>query len=210
MEEPVVKGIVISLVVVLIASLIGILLSLVVVGQSILGGGQNKLQAGLTQIQQQDLQQYSNVTKKGSIVKSAIALYESEPVAILVKTTALHKAETPGATSTAITGQGRYVNYGILLTGASSETLKVDNNETTHMIVDAKDGTSSTLKTLEGQAYLEATLDIQNGVPQANYDTSGTVSTGSLETILDNGVFYCQLIKDKTGTIIGVVFTQQK
>jgi hypothetical protein len=97
-----------------------------------------------------------------------------------------------------------------LLTGASLQTLGDVSNKTTHMIVDAGDGSSSPLKTLEGQAYLEATLDIQNGVPQANYDTSGTVSTGSLETILDNGVFYCQLIKDKTGTIIGVVFTQQK
>lgn len=211
MEDNVALGIRIAVTVVLVASLVATVLTIMVIGQSILGGGQNKLQTGLTQIQQQDLQQYSNVTKKGSVVKSTINLYQGEPVAILVKTTALHtdsSGDNKDARETPISGQGKYFNYGCLLKNAAETSLS-DGAE--HMILDAGTGsTSSPLITRDGVSHLEGTLDVRNGIKNTNYDTAGTVAVGNPESILDNGLFYCQLIKDITGEIIGIVFTQQK
>lgn len=211
MEDNVALGIRISVTVVLVASLVATVLTLMVIGQSILGGGQNKLQTGLTQIQQQDLQQYSNVTKKGSVVKSVLNLYQGEPVAILVKTTALHTdadGDNQAATKVPTSGQGKYFNYGCLLKGAATESL---SDGASHMILDAGTGAaSSNLITRDGVAHLEGALDVTNGIKNTNYDTAGTVAIGNPESILDNGLFYCQLIKDITGEIIGIVFTQQK
>lgn len=211
MEDNVALGIRISVTIVLVAALVATVLTLTVIGQSILGGGQNKLQTSLTQIEKQDLQQYSNVTKKGSVVKSVISLYQGEPIAILVKTTALYtdsSGDNKSATTTPIPGTGYYFNYGCLIDGAGKKTLSDKNS---HMVINAGTGSSSDkIRKLEGVAHLEATLDITNGIKNTNYDTAGTVAIGNSESILDNGVFYSQLIKDITGEIIGVIFTQQK
>lgn len=214
MEDNVALGIRISVTVVLVASLVATVLTLMVIGQSILGGGQNKLQTGLSSIQQQDLQQYSNVVKKGSVVKSVLNLYQGEPVAILVKTTALYTSASPGDgananTTSATSGVGAYFNYGTLLVGTNSNVTLADSYK--HVIINAGASISAgAVKGLEGQAHLESTLSITNGVKNTNYDTAGVVAIGNAESILDNGLFYCQLIKDITGEIIGIVFTQQK
>lgn len=211
MEDNVALGIRISVTVVLVASLVATVLTLMVIGQSILGGGQNKLQTGLSQIQQQDLMQYANVTKKGSVVKATLNLYQSEPVSILVKTTALHtdkQGDSKPPTEMAASGVGKYFNYGCLLKGAGKATLAGGDE---HMILDARTGADSDpLVTRDGVAHLEAALDVKNGIKNTNYDTAGVVAIGNPEAILDNGLFYCQLIKDITGEIIGIVFTQQK
>lgn len=216
MEDNVALGIRIAVTVVLVASLVATVLTLLVIGQSIMGGGQNKLQTGLTQIQQQDLEQYGNVTKKGSVVRSTIALYQGEPIAILVKTTAL-ATDSSGdglpASQTPESGTGDYFNYGCLLK-TSSGAIAAQSGQTlsdggTHSIIKDID-TANVLKKPDGQSYLEGALHIQNGVKSSNYDTSGTVAIGNSEAILDNGIFYCQLIKDITGSIIGICFTQQK
>lgn len=211
MDDNVALGIRISVVVVLIASLVATVLTLMVIGQSILGSGQNKLQTGLTQVQQQDLQQYANVTKKGSVVKSVISLYQGEPVAILVKTTALSTSATgigDGNDPKVVpqSGKGLYFNYGCLLDGWKNQS---DDNRQDHIVFDAGDGNSNGLKIREGQSNLEGKLKIDNGIKATNYDTSGTVSIGNAESILDNGLFYSQLIVDISGEIIGIVFTQQ-
>ena len=209
MEDNVALGIRISVTIVLVASLVATVLTLMVIGQSILGGGQNKLQTGLSQVQQQDLVQYANVTKKGSVVKSTISLYQGEPVAILVKTSALAQSSTglgDGLAQDVIpaSGTGMYFNYGCLLKGAAKTSQKDDNNHY-HVTISC----NPNVKTLEGQSYLEGQLLVKNGIKQTNFDTKGTVSIGNAEAILDNGLFYSQLIKDITGEIIGIIFTQQ-
>lgn len=212
MEDNVALGIRISVTVVLVASLVAIVLTLMVIGQSILGSGQNKLQTGLTQVQQQDLMQYSNVVKKGSTIKSAINMYQGEPIAILVKTSALSTADAGfgdgnNASTQPTSGKGKYFNYGCLLVNAG--TVQGTDGKSHVVLNSSSTQNGGGLKTLQGQAHLESTLYIQNGVKQTNYDTSGISSVGNAESILDNGLFYCQLIKDITGEIIGICFTQQ-
>jgi hypothetical protein len=214
MEDNVALGIRISVTVVLVASLVATVLTLMVIGQSILGGGQNKLQTGLTAIQQQDLQQYSNVTKKGSVVKSVLNLYQGEPVAILVKTTALFtttSGDNESSTNERVSGEGKYFNYGCLLVGHNAPTgvkfSSTGEDNMNHIFVNG----STALKTISGVAHLEGQLSINSsGIKNTNYATAGTVGVGNSEAILDNGLFYCQLVKDITGEIIGIVFTQQK
>lgn len=210
MKENTSEMITIAVSVILVAAVVTIVLQLMSIGSGIMGAGQNKLQTGLSLVQQQDLTQYSNVTKKGSVVKSTIQLYQGEPVAILVKTTALYNLDTNRGTAP-ISGKGMYFNYGCLIKGAAQKEIGAASNKSKHMILDAGTGQAgSALVTIEGQPDLEAALQITNGIKETNYDTSGTVATGNYEAILDNGIFYSQLIKDITGEIIGIVFTQQK
>lgn len=186
-------------------------LFIVVMGQNILGVGQTNLQTSLGKIKDADLEQYSNTIKKGTIIKSSFAMYESATLALLVKTTALLR-DVNGDNNQTKTGldpgKGKYFNYGVLLKGAKTVTL-ADGNE--HIIVDAGENRDSdSLIRKAGEAMLQGTLDIKNGIRKRNYDTSGTVTIGNSELILDNGLFYCQLVRDLTGDYIGIVATQQK
>ena len=217
MEDNVALGIRISVTVVLVASLVATVLTLTVIASSILGGGQNKLQTGLTAIQQSDLQQFANSTKKGSVVKATLNLYQGEPLAILVKTIALHTDSTlndaPGSDQQAQSGVGWYFNYGVVLKDESGNPAgSKDLADGTHRVVfDAgSEPNTGALLAMDGVAHLEGALAVNNGVKTANYDTAGTVTIGNAEAILDNGLFYSQLIKDITGEIIGICFTQQK
>ena len=105
-------------------------------------------------------------------------------------------------------GEGKYFCYGILVKGTTEVTL---GDGKKHIIVDGgKNTTSDKIIKRAGQAFLETSLDIVSGVKKSNYDTSGIVETGNPEMILDNALFYCQLLKDNTGKTIGIIATQQK
>lgn len=218
MEDNVALGIRISVTIVLVASLVATVLTLMAIGTSIMGGGQNKLQTTLSQIAQQDLMQYANTTKMGSVVKAIIGMYQTEELAILVKTKALQT--TPilnhgdGATNVSdapISGKGWYFNYGCRLDGTTANTLP---DGLSHVMVKG-DGvgdvdTDDNIIIRAGVPYLEGVLKVTNGIKDSNYDTAGIVSNINYESILDNGVFYMQLLQNKTGNIIGIVCTQLK
>lgn len=203
-------SVMLGLAVFLLAMFTAALLFVVIMGQTIIGTGQNKLQGTLTSIQEQDLQQYSNMTKKGNIIKAAVSMYQGEPITILIKTADLQNDSAGDNKRGHVmnSGEGKYFCYGILVKGTSEVQL---GDGKKHIIVDGgKNSTSDKIIKRAGQAFLETSLDIVSGVKKSNYDTSGIVETGNPEMILDNALFYCQLLKDNTGKTVGIIATQQK
>lgn len=161
---------------------IGVIISIIFV---ILGFTRGTTNQGITTVQNSmdsmSLAQFDDYDQKilsGTQVVSAIKLFEGRPVAQVVKTLAQHK-------KTENTGH----NYGALLSGTT-------NNITEAMV-----------KT-EGSSYFVKNLKVTNGLMSYNMVYLPTSKTGDDAFVRPTAKFLAELIKDSTGTIVGIYFTQ--
>ncbi|GKU77571.1 hypothetical protein [Paenibacillus sp. L3-i20] len=166
---------------------IGVIISIIFV---ILGFTRGTTNQGITTVansmDSMSLAQFDDYDQKilsGTQVVSAIKLFEGRPVAQVVRTTAQLK--------TAHTGH----NYGALLIGATPDNVIVT--------MPAK---------LTGSHY-ELGLDITTTKPEGkikyNMKYLPTTVSGTDAFVRPTAKFLAELIKDTTGTIVGVCFTQQ-
>ena len=59
-----------------------------------------------------------------------------------------------------------------------------------------------------GQPWYEGLLFVQNGIVSVNYNIKGLSAAGNPQQVLAGSRYSSTLIKDVTGNIIGIVFTQ--
>ena len=121
----------------------------------------------------------------GTKVTSAIKLFSGEPIGIVVVTGLCQDAGTNGGYC-----------YGALLEGYQQEG---QNGNYSY-----KSSTALTRNT--GDTFFTA-----SPVPPVTYhlNTKPMTVSGSAQYVRDNGKYLAELIKDSTGTIIGISFTQQ-
>jgi len=170
---------------------IGVIISIIFV---ILGFTRGTTNQGITTVQNSmdsmSLAQFDDYDQKimsGTQVVAAIKLFEGRPVAQLVRTTSFM-----GTTPNLDTVGGH--NYGAILAGA---TL----NSTTKLQT-----VSSVTK--KGSFY-EVGLRNTSGVITYNMYYLPTTQSGTDAFVRPTAKFLAELIKDSTGTIVGVCFTQQ-
>lgn len=190
MSEDISSTIRVGTTVTLVAALIAIVLNLMVVSQSILGSGLSTLQSGVTQVTLQEFNKYDQKKITGIEVKSALTLYSGQDIAIVIRTNMCANNNAGGSWAW---------NYGALLDGATTTT---NNNSTVARIT-----TAPTKR--QGDSYYTHNLQLNaNGVIESNNNIKNINATGSSEFILETGKFQAELIKDETGTIVGMLFTQ--
>jgi len=165
---------------------IGVIISIIFV---ILGFTRGTTNQGITTVQNSmdsmSLAQFDDYDQKilsGTQVVSAVKLFEGRPVALVVKTTA------------SIAGVSGGHNYGALLVDTSS--AKVITN-----------GQLGTIPT--GGSSFTKNLDTSTGVIQYNMEYLPMTKSGTNTFVRPTAKFLAQLIKDTTGTIVGICFTQQ-
>lgn len=165
---------------------IGVIISIIFV---ILGFTRGTTNQGITTVQNSmdsmSLAQFDDYDQKilsGTQVISAVKLFEGRPVAQVVRTT---------SQMSTITDSGH--NYGALLTEVNS-TTKV---------------TSTVLKKNEGDSFFTRDLDVSdNGAMKYNMVYLPMTKSGAKTFVRPTAKFLAELIKDETGTIVGVCFTQ--
>lgn len=181
--------------VILVASLVATVLSLVVVAQSILSSGTAKLQASAQQIAVQDFEKYNQKTVTGVEVKSAIQLYEGQDISICVLTTK-SKAK-----------DGNYRVYGAILDKASDPTTTdpstVSGSEMTNALKDPIDASKTNSYYTMDLKYDETTKIIKTSTLK-----DGVTAKGDEEYIYDGGKFMARLIRDSNKEIVGIAFEQ--
>ncbi|GKU77568.1 hypothetical protein [Paenibacillus sp. L3-i20] len=162
---------------------IGVIISIIFV---ILGFTRGTTNQGITTVansmDSMSLAQFDDYDQKilsGTQVVSAIKLFEGRPVAQVVRTTSQMKS-TGGA------GSGH--NYGAIL-------------------ADTTDKGVITMGTLTGSHYVEG-LETEGGITY-NMKYLPTTVSGTDTFVRPTAKFLAELIKDTTGTIVGVCFTQQ-
>lgn len=190
MSEDVSSTIRIGVTVLLVSALVATVLNLAVISQSILGSGQSNLQSGVDQVALQEFEQYNQKKVSGTIVKSTLSLYDGRDVAIIVRTVACIKSEN---------GAPWGYNYGSIMEGSTP-----DNANDTGLVYNV----SAELTKKTGDSFYTKNLKVENGMIDSSSNTKGTSTTGDTEFILESARFRAELVKDSTGTIVGIVFTQ--
>lgn len=190
MSEDISASVRTGITVILVAALVAVILNLMVVAQSIMGSGQTKLQSGVDQINMQEFETYNQKKVSGTSVKSAISLYDGRDVAILVRNNSCINGTN---------GAPWAFNYGSVLNKAQKDA----SNDTGLVYIVNAAITKNT-----GDAYYTENLLNENGLIPACNNIKGINTTGDTEFILESARFRSELVKDNTGTIVGILFTQ--
>ncbi|WP_268624611.1 hypothetical protein [Paenibacillus alvei] len=169
---------------------IGVIISVIFV---ILGFTRGTTNQGITTVQNSmdsmALAQFDDYDQKilsGTQVISAIKLFEGRPVAMVTRTSAQMKAA-------AETG----FNYGAILKGSTSGPTIADS--ATYI---------ATLRKQSTDSFFTADF-AANGITKPNMVYIPLTQTGTNSYVRPTAKFLAELIKDSTGTIVGVCFTQQ-
>lgn len=219
MSEDVSATMRVGITVILVAALVATVLNLMVMSNSLLSGGQTTLQSGIDSVSTQEFASYDNTKVSGTQVSTALSLFQGRDVAILIQTKAFAEAADGGA--------NKAINYGALLTkdGKSSNPSNMPAKQTyasgtqsTYLTLQAKtayivnfsdtDANNTAIVRKAGAANYEGYLHNSNGLVDSSYDIIGTTELGNSAYLLSSSRFSSVLIKDPTGSIIGIFFKQ--
>jgi len=227
MSEDVSATMRVGITVILVAALVATVLNLMVMSNSLLSGGQTTLQSGIDSVSTQEFATYDNSKVSGTQVATALSLFQGRDIAIIVRTKALAEA---------FAGKNYAINYGALVTadgkpsgsGNKAKMLAIDGY-TIPASCQAMSGISGDAKTAivsgqaktavivevgtsfarsEGNPFYTAYLHNTSGLVDSSYDTIGTTVLGNYAYILSSARFSSVLIKDPTGSIVGIYFEQ--
>ena len=219
MSEDVSATMRVGITVILVAALVATVLNLMVMSNSLLSGGQTTLQSGIDSVSTQEFASYDNTKVSGTQVSTALSLFQGRDVAILIQTKAFAEAADGGA--------DKAINYGAILTedGKSSSPDNMPAKQTyssdtssTYLTQQAKtayvvnfadtDVENTAIIRKAGAANYEGYLHNHNGLVDSSYDIIGTTELGNSAYLLSSSRFSSVLIKDPTGSIIGIFFRQ--
>lgn len=172
---------------VILCFLIAIVLGLLTVVKNITNSGASQMESGLNQMLQTTYDDYDQTIVTGTKVLSAVKLFSGQTVAIVV------------TTGKGISDDGRLGGYcyGALLEGYTNIS-----SDSSNMLY----ASSTALTRKSGDSFFTA---VQVTPVTYNLNTKPMGVSGTAPYVRDNAKFLAELIKDDTGTIIGVSFTQQ-
>ena len=219
MSEDVSATMRVGITVILVAALVATVLNLMVMSNSLLSGGQTTLQSGIDSVSTQEFASYDNTKVSGTQVSTALSLFQGRDVAIIIQTKAFAEAADGGA--------DKAINYGAILTndGKSSnpdnmpaKQTYASNTSSTYLTPQAKTAyivnfsdtnvANTAIVRKAGAANYEGYLHNSNGLVDSSYDIIGTTELGNSAYLLSSSRFSSVLIKDPTGSIIGIFFKQ--
>jgi hypothetical protein len=203
MSEDVSAMIRIAVTVIIVSSLVAAVLNLLVVGRSTMSTGMSNLQAGVNQITLQEFAPYNQKTVYGTEVSSAITLYSGRDIAMLVATNTCINDSTGAAE--------KFYNYGALIDGNSAAGA-TSMSETPTVTCSTTAATTGLYRANDGDSYwtAEYEYDTTNSSMIKTYGNIKNTTMSGAEYILPSGKFYSELVKNSTGEIIGIAFTQRK
>lgn len=230
MSEDVSATMRVGITVILVAALVATVLNLMVMSNSLLNNGQTTLQSGIDSVSEQEFATYDNAKVSGTQVSTALSLFQGRDIAIVVQTKALRSTlgnDTAVNYGALLTSDGESSTDGnkpkmMLDTSKTTKPTGVDNygSVNTNLISDVcatavivkVDDQSRTTGTsvyrLSGASHLTGNLHNTSGSIDFNYDTINTTTLGNAAYILSSARFSSTLIKDQTGSIIGIYFKQ--
>ena len=239
MEKEISSGTMLGIVLIALAAVIGLGFGVFSIAKGVANEGTVGVQENLGTVSESAFEDYNDKIVTGTMVKSAVQNFTGKSVAILINTTAMDKEVKPYIShaslqvytmnkagkmmlsDSAITpktgadanlgveptdGSHYYVNYNALL-GSTAE-LAADTGVTT---IDWA-GIEGQLQLKDGiynATSVPFAVDADTGKVMFDYSVGGFVRTGNCEYLNATAKFDANLIKDETGTTIGIVFTQR-
>lgn len=206
------EGAKVGIILIILCALIAIVFSLLTMMKNITSSGSQSLQNGLDQLGDSEFQAYDQKVVSGTDVAAAIKIFEGRPVAFVINTSADQKAADQTAhlygaklTVTGGNGDGEAGEHAGTNAG-KYYSVKVDTADTDEPATAPTDAVTK----YSGNSYWTAALFTNDaGVVEYNMNTKPISVTGKRTYVRSSAKFMAELIKDPTGTKIGVMFTQQ-
>lgn len=192
MNSTVADTIIIAITAFLIGALITLVVGLSSYGSNIQASGQNNIQGGITTLEDGQFSIYDNTQVNGQIVKTAIGLYSTEPISIIVRNARHINSSTVFAR-----------NYGALMDipGMYSGT---DPDEIGTIM-----GTTNTVLGTGITGRINADFNTNtSGVIKRNNQISNITKAGNIEEISTSAMYQSSLMIDGTNEISGIYFVQ--
>lgn len=177
---------------VILCSILFIVISLLMMMKNITNTGSSTLQSGLDQMLQTKYNDYDQQQLSGTQVSAALKLFESEKVAIVIKTSS---CQSSGSTT-----KGGY-NYGAILEGYTKGASAQDGDIYTA-------STDITTKKKSGDSFYTINRDVSSGAIIYNKNTRPVTRSGVETYLRTSAWFLAELIKDSTDEVVGICFTQ--
>ena len=223
------EAMIIGIAIIMVASLVSTGLNLMVMSNSLLSGGTTTLQSGIDSISTQEFASFDNTKVSGTQVTTALSQFQGRDIAIVIQTKAFAAIEVSGSKPYAY----KAINYGAILCkdGKSSNSTNMparlefaagatptdgsgnflSAQAKTAYVITFTEGTQTANESLyreQGAPNYTGYLHNTSGLVDSSYDTIGTTELGNAAYILSSGRFSSVLIKDPTGSIIGIFFKQ--
>ena len=235
MEKEISSGTMLGIVLIALAAVIGLGFGVFSIAKGVANEGTVGVQDNLNAVSDSAFEDYNDKIVTGTMVKSAVQNFAGKSVAILINTNAMDKgvksykehkslsvwqlaasttgAMTPVSTVTG-TGENQVVNYGSKGGDAVGTAIKDDTVGKGYFV---------NYNAILNTADKDKAMNIKDGVYVTDYafaiDSTGKVlydnsvggfsRTGNCEYISPSAKFTANLIKDTSGTSIGIVFEQQ-
>lgn len=207
------EGTNLGVVLIALAAIIGLGFGVFAIAKGIANDGVVNLQDNLAAVSDSVFQDYDQTIVTGTQVKSAYKTFQGKPVAVLVRTQAMaksvktHKDHTTGYLQTI--GKENFMNYNALLSNESTGTLPLETIAGNDVFPGGEVSTGSVIVVTKGVAATNQGFALDTS-GKVQYDPAivGMSKAGNSEFISPNAKFDTYLVKDASGTNVGVVFKQ--
>jgi hypothetical protein len=218
MGEDISNGARIGVTIIILCAVVAIVLALLMIMKNITNSGAGNLQNGLDQMLATRFDDYDQRQVSGTEVIAAIKLFEGQPVGIVVVTSADQKETEDSEGVTARGGR----NYGAVLCGYAGaqpegplSPVDAPNKQgkqyprTSELLTSGSNGTTTIGRENEKDSFWTIALytDPQGAVAY-NMNTRPLNVSGTPEFVRKSAKFLAELIRDTTGTTVGIMFTQ--
>ena len=228
MEKEISSGAMLGIVLIALAAIIGLGFGVFAIAKGTANDGIVQVQDNLGTVSQQQFQDYDQKVIAGTQVTSALKNFEGKAVSILVQTKALADGQSIASagdhklapvvnlpySAGGSTVTGGFLNYNAIMAKDANGTM------TSTIAGGAAVGSATGSQPAKLTGALELTLQNgvyntaygfatdSNGAVQFDNSTAGVYKSGNAEYISSTAKFQANLITDKSGTIVGVVFRQ--
>ena len=190
MEGELGSGARIAIALIVVGVIIGIIFVILGFTRGATNQGVGTVQNAMDQMQTSTFDDYDQQIMSGTQVLSALKLFEGRPIGIIVITALSNTHGTPYG-----------VNYGARFVDTS--TVANGSMPAYHIVK------TSINKTGTNSFYTENLFTDSNGTMTHNMNILQTKRSGTNEFIRPTAKFLAEIIKDSSGTITGICFTQQ-
>jgi len=236
MEKEISSGTMLGIVLIALAAVIGLGFGVFSIAKGVANEGTVGVQDNLNTVTDSAFEDYNDKIVTGTQVKSAIQNFEGKSVAILINTTAMNKGvktyngrtvtqiedasgnetDVGGATVWRLGTNGlAYINYNALLSADSTGSIApcigkgdaVGANDGGVLKNSDLEGGNAKLK--DGTVTISQAFAIDgNGKVVFDYSVGGLSRTGNSEYVSTASKFESNIIRDTSGTNVGIMFTQ--
>ena len=220
MEKEISSGTMLGIVLIALAAVIGLGFGVFSIAKGVANEGTVGVQDNLNVVSDSAYEDYNDKIITGTMVKSAVQNFAGKSVAILINTNAMTKGVKSYANHDALYVRDvngiYYVNYGAIIANGSAgtdpSTVKggsvLTGSTSTHAkLTDDAGKAGAVIK--DGVLTISDPFSTDaNGKVLLDNSVGGFSRTGNCEYISPSAKFEANLIKDTSGTTIGMIFKQ--